>query len=421
MANYSTVDGYKFDAQINYGWGLTLNMTGKAPEVSKRIFDTYEHMLYYVNDYNDSCVPGLVLKVMGDTDALKNGVYFVAKIGTNKPEANENGEVVLDDKGKPVLTNTFANDGEVIKLASEGKVSGDVSVLQEALEAEIAARKAVDGQTGQTYVANSNTTYISGASSLNDADAKLDVAISNEVSAREQAIEDILGDVSETDAKTIAGLNDKIDEVSANYLTNINVNGIAGTVASNIASVTIEGDNVVVSTEYGDSVVYPEISDTAVVFNSVSGNDKVSAAIKKLDQNISTLVQEVLKDEEVNAAAITEIKQSVGLSENLKYVKNTEATYISGAETLSEADSLLDAAIKAEVSARQEADKNLQKAIDAVSNAAISVAAGNGISVSGDGTEKTIAAVANGDDSLITVTDKGIGIKDNGYIDCGTF
>ena len=253
MTNYSTVDGYNFDAQINYGWGLTLNMTGKAPEVSKRIFDTYEHMLYYVNDYNDSCVPGLVLKVMGDTDALKNGVYFVAKIGTNKPEVNENGEVVLDDKGQPVLSNTFANDGEVIKLASEGKVSGDVSVLQEALEAEIAARKAVDGQTGQTYAANSNTTYISGASSLNDADAKLDVAISNEVSAREQAIED------------------------------------------------------------------------------------------------------------------------------------------------------------------------LQDAIDAVRDAAISVAAGDGISVTGEGTEKTIAAVTKEGETLIEVTKNGIGIKADGYIDCGTF
>ena len=30
----------KFDAQVNYGWGLSLNMTGKAPAVAKRIFNT---------------------------------------------------------------------------------------------------------------------------------------------------------------------------------------------------------------------------------------------------------------------------------------------------------------------------------------------------------------------------------------------
>ena len=46
-----------------------------------------------------------------------------------------------------------------------------------ALDAEIAARKAVDGQTGQTYAANTGATYISGASNLNDADVKLDAAL----------------------------------------------------------------------------------------------------------------------------------------------------------------------------------------------------------------------------------------------------
>ena len=46
-----------------------------------------------------------------------------------------------------------------------------------ALNAEIAARKAVDGQDGQTYAANTGATYITGATSLNDADMKLDTAL----------------------------------------------------------------------------------------------------------------------------------------------------------------------------------------------------------------------------------------------------
>ena len=45
------------------------------------------------------------------------------------------------------------------------------------LDAEIAARKDVDGQTGQTYAANTSANYISGATSLNDADIKLDIAL----------------------------------------------------------------------------------------------------------------------------------------------------------------------------------------------------------------------------------------------------
>lgn len=45
------------------------------------------------------------------------------------------------------------------------------------LAAEITARKAVDGQSGDTYTANSGANYISGATSLNNADVQLDTAL----------------------------------------------------------------------------------------------------------------------------------------------------------------------------------------------------------------------------------------------------
>ena len=67
-----------------------------------------------------------------------------------------------------------------------------------ALEAEIAARKAVDGQTGDAYAANADTKYIKNADSLNDADVKLDAAIKVEVNratAAEQAIATKVNDI----------------------------------------------------------------------------------------------------------------------------------------------------------------------------------------------------------------------------------
>lgn len=63
----------------------------------------------------------------------------------------------------------------------------------------------------------------------------------------------------------------------------------------------------------------------------------------------------------------------------------------------------------------------LEGEIKTVSDAAISVAAGDGISVTGEGTKKTIAAFTKEGESLIEVTKNGIGIKADGYIDCGTF
>lgn len=75
-------------------------------------------------------------------------------------------------------------DGKVnVKVTEADGVITAVNVVgtdiasDSALAAEIAARKAVDGQTGQTYAANTSANYISGANSLNDADVKLDAAL----------------------------------------------------------------------------------------------------------------------------------------------------------------------------------------------------------------------------------------------------
>lgn len=71
-----------------------------------------------------------------------------------------------------IASATSQDDGSTtytINLSDVASASG--------LDAEISARKAVDGQNGDTYVANSGKKYISGATSLNDADVKLDAAL----------------------------------------------------------------------------------------------------------------------------------------------------------------------------------------------------------------------------------------------------
>lgn len=71
---------YKTEAQVNYGWGLTLEMTGKAPAVAKRIWRTLLDAQTYVNDPLDSATPGLTLSVIDDGN--NNGLYFVRSVGT---------------------------------------------------------------------------------------------------------------------------------------------------------------------------------------------------------------------------------------------------------------------------------------------------------------------------------------------------
>ena len=77
MSNYE----YKTNSQVNYGWGLTLNLTGKSPAISKRIFETKNNMENFVSNDNDTAIPGLILSVFNDTD--NNGVYFVANTGSS--------------------------------------------------------------------------------------------------------------------------------------------------------------------------------------------------------------------------------------------------------------------------------------------------------------------------------------------------
>lgn len=110
-----------FDAQVNYGWGLTLNMTGKAPAISKRIFDTLADAQAYVDDANDSAIAGLQLSVIADTDTSKNGIYFVSKIGT------------------------ASEAGTLVKIGSDAAAS--IEELQQkvgALETDVNALKSID-------------------------------------------------------------------------------------------------------------------------------------------------------------------------------------------------------------------------------------------------------------------------------------
>ena len=96
---------------------------------------------------------------------LENQVDAAKAAATTKVEKDANASHIT-------VASTTAADGSVTYTIGEDDIASASD-----LDAEIAARKAVDGQDGQTYAANANTNYISGATSLNDADVKLDAAI----------------------------------------------------------------------------------------------------------------------------------------------------------------------------------------------------------------------------------------------------
>ena len=115
---------YKTDKQVNYGFGLSFEATGKAPVVAKRIWNTLADAQAYVDSATDTAIAGLQLTVINDTDASKNGVYFV------KEAAGENGKIA----------------GVLVKLAH----GADTSSLQTQVTANKQAIDKLNGDEGAT-------------------------------------------------------------------------------------------------------------------------------------------------------------------------------------------------------------------------------------------------------------------------------
>lgn len=92
------------------------------------------------------------------------------------------------------------------------------------------------------------------------------------------------------------------------------------------------------------SVEYPEGLEST--FNIVNQGDTLEFAINTIDDNVATLVDEVVKNESVVTNAINNIANSIGLDENLNYEADETANYIGDALTFFEADAILDANIK---------------------------------------------------------------------------
>ena len=136
-------------------------------------------------------VKGAIAKLEHQVDAAK----AAATAAVNDLDATVGSTTVED--GKHVAVQVVEEDG----LINSVTVTESDIASAAALTAEITARKAVDGQTGDTYAANAGTNYISGATSLNDADVKLDAALKVEADRAKAAEQEIANKVGLTGAE----------------------------------------------------------------------------------------------------------------------------------------------------------------------------------------------------------------------------
>lgn len=98
------------------------------------------------------------LKLVGVGDAIKKSATVVEK---------KSGDAHITVESR-------TENGHVVYTIGSADVASAGSIT-----AETETRKTIEGQSGNTYTANTGATYISGATSMNDADVKLDEAIKN--------------------------------------------------------------------------------------------------------------------------------------------------------------------------------------------------------------------------------------------------
>ena len=155
MANYIENFNSKLD------WAMPFQRTGKFPLDRSSIFSSYADAVLYA---------------AGGADARGLG-------GTSYV-----GQLIVVFENDVVTAYKINADRTIEALTSSSGVDAEILDLQTQLNTEIAARKAVEGQTGSTYTKNTSATHISGATSMNDADVKLNNAITAETKARQDAI-----------------------------------------------------------------------------------------------------------------------------------------------------------------------------------------------------------------------------------------
>lgn len=290
--------------------------------------------------------------------------------------ANGTEETVSVDLGKAIFESEMGDGIKVVnsKIAIELDTATEsfLTVGADGLKLS-GVQNAIDTAVGNKNVAAEGDAYVSATAANNKVTvttniAGLTVNKSGNANSTLTGTANKLVDGSELATKVSKFVNDRIGEEVA-------------TLDATVGSTTVaNGKHVAVQ------VVETDGKLTGL---TVTENDIASAA---------SLTSEINRAK----AAEDKIEASVGLDANGSHVK-TSGNYTKDATT-----------VVGEIAALDTALKN-------VSDAAISVEAGNGITVSSNGTEKTIAVKIKDADPILEVTTNGIAAKENAVWDCGTY
>ena len=145
------------------------------------------------------------------------------------------------------------------------------------------------------------------------------------------------------DHETLSFKNNSNEIVSLSVKTvdDVKVNGNS-VVSNKTAEITMKGNTIPVANTYS-TTTFPSPFESKA--EHISATDKVDVALKKVETNISKLVNEVVDNENVVSEAISKLANSAGTidgSNNITYIKEKNAHYIKNATSVHDATVKLD-------------------------------------------------------------------------------
>ena len=296
----------------------------------------------------------------------KKSLYFIRTNGSNsdgylyfngkKYGTGIDAVAALSEEIKGILGYVPAeNEDKTLKqyidAAIEAANNSASEAAKEAKDAADAAQDAADAAQGAADAAQAAADKAQG-----EVDALEDV-----VSGLTQTVADNKAEAAKDLEEAVSGLTQSIADVMAVADTAVqSVNGKTG------KEVVIDAKDAKV----GEYTATEFATVEGVEFEAVSADDTINGAIKKVESNVAKLVQETIDNELVVAEATNTIKVATGLNDNLEYVKDANANYISDAASLAEADSKLDAAIKAVADELSQMDSDADTKIANIKEAA---------------------------------------------------
>ena len=238
--------------------------------------------------------------------------------------------------------------------------------------------------------------------------------------------------------KRIDGVDDEINGIKSDYIKNISVNGSEGTVSANIASVTLDADDVKVGAEIkiNDTVISDETSITVKgsienIANEIVKNEQTtSGALNDLDGRVKKIENAQIKDVQVNNISVVDADTKIAKIDLSEYAKgdylSADTQYISTVESsgtgnvvksITQKDKIItveygDAGT--EITVESEGPENAN-VVTGVTAEGMKVIAHKGFISTPEGGDKNIIEAVKVNDVALPVSDKAVNIDLSEY------